>query len=311
MNGYNEKERDEQLGEVSEESTGGQACEVSEESTGGQACDVSEESNGGQACDENVKKQKYISENDTYGGKPTTLKGKLENFWYHHKWATIVSCLVVIILTTLVINFATRPDYDFYVLYAGGHKISGIQDGGKASERENILSSLGRIGSDFDENGEISAAIIDIYYLTDEEINELEASGKGNSIDYQQLSDAKNSTRDKLKDTIITGDVCLLFISESIFDELYDESAFSNGALFYPLSALLAQSKAEGYEFYGDSDKAVKLHSLKFSELPGICELPEDTVVCLRVENKVWFNSNADEFLNAKATIKKLFNYGY
>lgn len=284
MNGYNENERDEQLADEKKE--------PSYEETAGVAPQ---------------KKQKYISENETYGGKPTTLKGKISNFWYHHKWGTIVSCITVVLLAVLVVQLINRPDYDFKVIYAGGHKISRIQENGKASEHENILASLGRVGSNFDGNGEISVAVMDYYYLTDEELNKLSAEGKGDSIDYTKFAD----DRDKFHDSIMTGEVCLLFLSESLFDELYNESAFPNGALFYPLSGILSQTDAEGYEFYGDSDKAVKLHSLRFGELPGICDLPEDTVVCLRTQNNGAINRNEEEFLNAKTTIKKLFDYGY
>jgi len=254
------------------------------------------------------KKEKYISENETYGGKPTTFKGKLANFWYHHKFGTIVTCLAVVLLTVIIVQLINRPEYDLNIIYAGGQKISRIQVDGKTSQQENVFASLNRVGEDFDENGEVNLSLSDYYYLTDEEITRLEADGKGDTIDYQKLAE----DRDAFHNNIMTGDACLLFLSEALFDELYNEKAFSDGALFANLDSIIGSTDAEGYEYYGDSKKAIKLHSLKFSELPGICDLPADTVICLRNQNNMGVvNKNEEVFVNSKVLIKKIFDFGY
>ena len=251
------------------------------------------------------KKERYISENETYGGKPTTIKGKISNFWYHHKWGTIVSTLAIVLVTVIVLQLINRTEYDLQVIYAGGQKISKIQKDGKSSQYENILSSLNRVGEDFDENGQVNMVLSDYYYLTDEEINNLE--------DTDAIDQSLIEGRDKLHQHIMTGEACLLFLSESLFDELYYELGrnFEDGKLFADLSGYLAKTDAEDYEYYGESTKAVKLHSLKFSELPGISDLPIDTVVCLRIQNNTGaFLNNEETFNNSVKIIKKIFEYG-
>ncbi len=238
---------------------------------------------------------------------PASFKEKLGNFWYHYKWHTIVSTVVVVLIAVIAVQFVRQPKIDMNVIYAGGYQLSRLEIAGEPSQYETALGSLERIGIDVDGNGEVSINLQDFYYLTDEEIAALEAAGKGDSINYEKLM----QDRDNLHASIMTGDACLMFLSEALFDELYSDTAFEGGKLFVDLSNYLSDSGAEGYEFYGEGNKAVRLSSLKFGELPTFNELPEDTVVCLRIKSDGFagLGENSKTYDNSVALIKKLFAY--
>ena len=55
--------------------------------------------------------------------KPT-LSSRIENFFYHYKWHTIVAAFVTVILIIVGVQMCSKDDYDSYILYAGGHSIS-------------------------------------------------------------------------------------------------------------------------------------------------------------------------------------------
>ena len=254
--------------------------------------------------DDNAK-ERYISENETYGAKPKTFKEKLSNFWYHHKWGTVISVLCVFIATVLIVQLINQPKIDINIIYAGGHSISRIQKDGMPSEYEDMLESLKNVGKDFDENGEIIVNLLDYYYLTEEEMKAL-PEGDHN------FGRIKNE-RDNFKSKIQTGDACLMFLSTALYDELYYEmgSSFEDGQIFFDIGQYLEKSNATGYEYYGEGTKAVYLKSLKFSELAGFSSLPDDTVVCLRTRTVGTMLDNEEEFNKAVAVLKALFDFGY
>ena len=254
---------------------------------------------------EEGKTERYVSENETYGGKPKTFKEKLSNFWYHHKWGTIVSTLCVFIAVVLIVQLINQPKIDINIIYAGGHSISRIQKDGMPSEYEDMLESLKNIGTDFDGNGEISVNLLDYYYLTEEEMNNY----SDGELDYTRIREDRTNFQSKVQ----TGDACLMFLSTAIYDELYYEmgSSIKDGQIFFDIGAYVEKSNATGYEYYGEGTKAVYLKSLKFSELPGFSSLPDDTVVCLRTRTVGTIWDNEEDFEKAVIVLKALLDFGY
>lgn len=288
--------------ETRESSNG--VCPESEARDGGEAA---EEGAAGEGCTAEEKPEKYVWVKERYDGeKPKTFKGRLANFWFHYKWHTIVSVVVVLLISVIVTQFIGRTKYDITVIYAGGYRFSRLETDGAQSPYQTAFESLERVASDYDGNGETNVHLEDFYYLTDEEIAAYEAEGK--TVNYQKLKE----DRDNFHNTVKTGGACLLLLSSALYDELYFDSAFPDGGLFVDLSKLLSASGAEGYKYHGEGNRAVYLNSLKFSSLPIIEDLPDDTVVCLRIETEGFggIGSNSKAYQNSVAMIKSLFAYG-
>ena len=237
-----------------------------------------------------------IREKDTYTCGPMTFKEKLENFWYHYKWHSIAAIFVCVALFVVVFQLATVTKYDLNVMYAGGYRFSRTSENGEIPKYNTALESLARITEDYDDSGEIAIDLQDHYVLTAEEISALKAEGKGNSINESLIAtDYKD-----LNLNIIAGDYHVVFISEALFAD-YDKQY--EGGLFADLTPYLENGSE--YSFALGNTRGIYLSSLPFSRLPVIAELPEDTVVCLRVRN----GQNTEQFERAEDAIRRILAF--
>ena len=253
----------------------------------------------------NNDKKSSNESGEIYDYSMKSAKERIENFWYHYKWHTIVLAVVAVVLTILIHQAFNVPKYDVNVVYAGGHGISKLRSNGEQSPYEVMLKSLGRVVTDFDKNGEIKVNLINKYILTSKEITSLESQGKGDSINYSTI---KNDY-DDLSSIIMTGDACVILMSEALFEEYY--GLYDGGALFVDLTPYLASSDASEMEVLGGG-KAVRLSDLPFSELPEIEKLPDDTVLCLRTLSEgafIGIGGNEEQFNRAKETVKRILAF--
>lgn len=251
-----------------------------------------------------VQETDEAREADTYGGKPTTLKGKLENFWYHYKWHTIVSVVVVAIIGVLISQAVTAPKYDINIIYAGEYSFSRTGSNGDTAPFANAIDSLCRVTDDFDGNGEVKVNLMDYYVLTSEEIAAMEAEGRGDEINHSRIMDNYQS----LGQAMLTGDCCVVLFSRAVYEDFYGR--YDDGAMFCDLTAYIPTDNLSKYEFYGDGNKAVLLSSLRLGSLPELEKLPEDTVLCLRCPNdssSLGIGNGDEVFRRSEAVIRKIF----
>ncbi len=84
---------------------------------------------------------------------PTTFKEKLQNFWYHFKWHTIISAFMVVVLAVMITQCATREKYDMMVVF---FTYSSIME----TETEKIGEYLEPLSKDVDGNGKVSIKVV-------------------------------------------------------------------------------------------------------------------------------------------------------
>ena len=198
---------------------------------------------------------------------------KLENFWYHYKWHSIIAAFLVVVLIICSFQMCTRTTYDVHILYAGAHKLEKTSSDGDLSPFLGTVSSLKRISEDFDENGSVDVNLLDLFVMTSEEISEFynDENNVGKEINEIQIRD----NTDTLESTLLIGNYYVCFLSEALFQK-YEE--LHNGALFADLSPYIS----EGVEYEYASERGIYIRSLDFYSMPYISELPDDTVVCIR-----------------------------
>ncbi len=179
-----------------------------------------------------------------------TMGARLDNFWYHYKWHTIVAAFLVIVFVIITVSMCNKVDYDVHITYAGDYLVGKNEAGyGEA------LKSLKRASEDFDGDGEVNISFTN-YYISKEDYSE----------DYS-----------KLQDSMWLSDYYVFFLSESLYK---DFSGKIDGGLFTSLEPYVGD--AAGIR-YASSDKAgIYLNSMKISKLPSLCDFPDDTVVCLK-----------------------------
>ena len=220
----------------------------------------------------------------------------LENFWYHYKWHTIVAVFVLFVTIVCTLQMCKKEDRDLYVLYAGGKPISKQVENGSFCEFDVITSSIKEITKDYDENGQISPVFYNVYLLSEEEKKAL-GDDVNESLLYQN--------NQEFRDLMLSSSFYICFLSE----ELYLEYSKTEG-VFCPISQYTGGLDVE----YLD-ECAVYLHSdnLLFNTLPGICDLPEDTVICLRAKTAFSNTSGKEakkQFSQSEESLREIFNYG-
>ena len=82
---------------------------------------------------------------------------KLENFWYHYKWRTIIISFFVIIAVICLVQTLQKENFDYYVMYVGDENITDTR-------QSDIVSSFKKIGIDTDKNGKVTVNFSQLVY---------------------------------------------------------------------------------------------------------------------------------------------------
>ena len=239
--------------------------------------------------------------------KPTrTIKARLENYWYHYKWHSIIAIFLIITITVCSIQMCNKDEYDCYVMYAGDTSIA--HTGGGVSEYANALSSLNSVSSDFDGNGRVLVSFSDLYVWTNDQMSQYEKDNKNNTdapeLHYTLISQDKSTFSDRMTHS----EYYLCFLSIEIFNEYKAKDGLN---FFVSLTPYLTEGNS--YEMVGDGE-GILLGSVEgFAGKPGISSLPYDTVICLRAKNEVFSGfdkkAHAKYYSYAEETLKNILSF--
>lgn len=191
-----------------------------------------------------------------------------ENVWYHYKVPIIIALVLIVALSVCIVQCAKRePTPDYILCYAGEASLLPTKNNTVAADMaasaESLLESSGqRIG-----NG----IRIDNWQVR-----------KGAALDSYN-KDSIQSLQNELSTPI----AYLYLLSEHTFD-VYTTT--QGGRLVVPVAEYLpADSTVEitpdGYGVY--------LRSTPAASLPGFCDLPDDTVLCLRIPYAAFSHGNS------------------
>ena len=260
-----------------------------------------------------MQEEKYDVSSD--GGIKFT-KGRFakwfENFWYHYKWHTIAIFFIIIVVTICTVQMCSKEEYDIHIIYAGSYDVRGQDTENDISAYETIQKSLNEAVRDFDDNGKITSSLEALYMLSSKERAELEKlfaemkeNGEGSyELNYTLLNDNDKAFRER----VTFSDYYVFIISEPIYN------TYQRTEQDTPTISSLKEFVAEGVEVEFLDDCAIYLHSTEFGKLPGLCDLPENTLITLRTRDAVASHFNKEEneknYQNAITVIKNMINYG-
>lgn len=224
---------------------------------------------------------------------PATPKEKIQNFWYHYKWHSLVALVLIIALLVCTLQFCGRTKYDAYIMYAGSKSIGRTQENGNEAEIETVRSALKRITDDFDGSGDISVNFSSYYFLSKDEEATL-----GDVNDALLANDRK-----AISGIFEHSEYYLCFISKAVYEEYH---RVGDEELFIDLRAY-GEGRSD-VEYYADN--AILLSSLGASKLPGIANLPNDTLICIRCPSVLGGKSkeHKEHLENAKTMLVNLLN---
>ncbi len=247
--------------------------------------------------EENERLPEEIPENNEGGeavGYKPSLSSRIENFFYHYKWHTLVAFVAVIVLVVIGVQMCSKDDYDAYILYAGDHSVS-RKENNDIAEYVKITSAIERVSSDFDKNGKTTATLLDLFAPTPVSGKE-ESSGFSldnvNTLEYELISGS---------------DYYVCFLSEYNYNKY---KIWDDVEVFAPLAPYAGGNTSLVYY----DECAVYLSSTEFYKLDGISSLPPDTLVCLRRLSTVasFFNKRHNEkmYERAEVIIENILTYG-
>ena len=230
-----------------------------------------------------------------------TFSQWFENFWYHYKWHSLIALFLVFTITVCSVQMCQKESYDVHVMYVGGYEIERKSDTTATPQYQTVVSSITRAAGDYDGNGTVTVNLRDLFVLTNAEIEKIEAE-KGIEVNYTLI----NENLDIFTQNISISDYYVCFLSKAIYDEY---NTVSGVEIFHDLAPYV--NEGTDLEFYTNS--AIYLSSTGFATMPGIKDLPDDTVVCLRRITLVASHFNKDkaeeQFSRAEKLIKEILNF--
>ncbi len=217
--------------------------------------------------------------------RPMGLWEKLDNFWYHYKWHTLIALFFVVLITVCTVQMCGKQGYDVYVMYAGDVSVSRTTDDGTDPMYPTMQQALLPFAADRDGDGDVKIALNTLYILSNEEIEEenrrREELSEVTGVKYDPVN--VGHVKENLtvfQSDIRVSDYYLCVLSPTMY-RLSRESA-DGTPIYAPLASYVEGTQAQLY-----ASDAVLLSSTALADAPVFCDLPEDTVICLRALSEV------------------------
>ena len=258
---------------------------------------------------ENRKEERLEGREISFSGNLTGVAekqhGKLyrwfDNFWYHHKWATIAVLFAVIVVTVCVVQMCSREDKgDLSVVLAGPYGFTG-EEGGYDDVRACLSTYL---PADYDESGDKKT---DIVHYTIYSADQIAALGN-QDVTINTATNAQNFSA--FFDYLKMGESAILFLDPYLFGELA-----KNKGYLADLGENFGYSTTDAAAVvYTDGDGNSAVLGIKLAETSlwkdnaAIRTLPEDTVVCMLKPFAFGKNSSPDEYAKEVAYFKALMS---
>ncbi len=138
--------------------------------------------------------------------EPKTFKEKLQNYWYHFKFQTILAAFLIILVAVLTVQCANREKYDFSVMYF-------VYTPALDSQLDKVEEYFEAKAKDLNGDGKVN-------------VNVLNCSVSPDSTDMNY----RNTVFTKIQATIVAERSTVLFIiddsSKEYFDSVFEQSLF-------------------------------------------------------------------------------------
>ena len=252
--------------------------------------------------EENRREEKLeareISVNPTPYNRPERQHGKLyrwfDNFWYHHKWATIATLFITFVVVVCVAQMCSREEEgDVSVVMAGPYGFA-TEENGNLPLKQCLATYL---PADYNENGKKDVTIVSYPIYSEDEIKEVEGrvdeKGEPIGVSIDRYTNSQNYQH--FFSYLQTGSASVMFVSPYLFEQLS-----ARGGVLADLSAILGGSA----QILGVALRETSL----WRENSAIRDkLPEDTVICLMMPT-VLGNASDSSYQNAVDYVKALLN---
>lgn len=191
--------------------------------------------------------------------------GFWENFWYHHKWKTLIISFSVIVLLICTLQMCTQNAYDIYIMYAGPGYMT-------PNETRSAQDTFKQLIPDHDGDGSRSVMLSIINYMNQEQIEEKRAQAEEEGVDLYIDLNGNAAALERFEMEVIAGESVIYLLDPALY-----ESVKAAGGLL-PLNEVLDTVPAGAVDDYG-----IRFAETAFYDtISSLQYLPEDTILCIR-----------------------------
>ncbi len=233
-------------------------------------------------------------ESVTEQGYGTIAKDRsFANFWYHYKWHTLAVIAVVVMLAILIPQCAMRRAPDVQILYAGPWS-----GGGRATEMTALNDAFLSLGQDYNGDGEVYFTYNTISLLTDEQYQAIIDEYKGRPEEAPYIdAGALRQNHQFFWNEVQSGEAVICLLDPAWYEALGEDGwlmPFSEFLGYTPTGAL-------------DDGCGILLSATDFGRhFPGIKNLPDDTLLCIKRTGAILTNVNPDRVATYRGYAKEL-----
>lgn len=177
------------------------------------------------------------------------MKKWLENYWYHYKWATIISAFFITVAVICIVQIASKKNYNIYIRYVGDSVITGTQYDDMTGALEKIVSG--------DKKDSVNFA--QVAYISD---------------DDNPYKNEKNAVARETLSSMLVQPYYIYIMDMTAYNDYKDSGVFA------PLSSIFEEDVTDiSYDEY-----ALYLSKTEFlKNAPGMEWVEEDTVIVIKI----------------------------
>jgi len=191
--------------------------------------------------------------------------GFWENFWYHHKWKTIIISFVAVVAIICGVQMSRQDNPDIYVMYAGPAFVT-------TNEARSVQDAMKQIMEDYNGDGKKVLLLADFNYYTPEQIEEERQKALADGVELTVDNYGNSQAYEQFEMEVIAGESVIYILDPA----LYENVKRAGGLL--PLSEFGDAASAAAIDEYG-----IRLSETKFAQYFSAMDVfPEDAVLCIR-----------------------------
>ena len=191
------------------------------------------------------------------------LKRKLDNLWYHYKFAFFAGAAVLAIVIFTVVQCAAKTQGDADIAYVGPKGFS-------LADYDELQSNFDAIlGEDLNGDKKIYADFTNFLYMTQNQVEDARAAGE--IVDMQTITVSQS----QISLDLISGSIIIYFIDPQSYKQY---KKISGADAFMPLEDALGYTPEKSYDEF-----ALRLKDLYcWDYFAGINSFPDDTLAVVR-----------------------------
>ncbi len=230
--------------------------------------DVPEEEQGESNAMRRLKALGELDEKKS-DGEEIVVKGSwLENFWYHHKWKTIMISIFAVIVLICTLQLVSREKVEAYFLYIGPEYMN-------SADIKSFTDAVDQV-TDADDNGDgkLTSSLSVYTYLNEAQIENKKNDVASNGDPLYVDANANAQAYEQFSYEMMVGNSIIYILDPSVYRSVIGED------VFLKLSEVFAEDELPDGAI---DDFGVRFGDTKFYKyFSETLDIPAESIICIR-----------------------------